>query len=235
MENIQQPNVFENEIELYFNQFCEEQNIENMTDQTQAVFYAALIYVYRHCFKGTDKLKLKGKLQGYMSNTYTDQRSNLNNSNCNAYNYIYLDYIADYYIYICCMYNKIATITGYSKLTGISETYIYGWGDPARKAKLSDSAFDLYKKLMEAYENSGEARLWANKNPVAQLAVMNKRFSWNLPGVSHENTSKRALTAADIRAQLCDNSKQLDTIDVEATITNCTENPHNKKPSKIKG
>lgn len=194
--------VFENDIDLYFNEFCNKEKIDNMTEASQSIFYAALIYVYNHTFKNTNRLKLKGRLQGYSNNNYNNQYNNINNSNCNSYNYEYLNYIADYYIYICYKYNKICTVSGYCKLTGINETVIYDWANEKRASKLSTSAYDLWEKLSKDYESSGEARLWSGKNPVGQLAVMNRRFGWNLPGVSRENTSKTALTAADIRQQL---------------------------------
>jgi hypothetical protein len=194
--------VFENDIDLYFNEFCNKEKIDNMTEAPQSLFYAALIYVYNNIFKGTNKLKLKGKLQGYNNNNYNNQYSNINNSNCNSYNYEYLNYIADYYIYMCYKYNKICTISGYCKLTGIREDVIYNWGSESRTPQLSASANNLYQKLSKDYESSGEARLWSGKNPVGHLAAMNHRFNWNLLGVSRETNQRQALTAADIRRQL---------------------------------
>ena len=111
---------------------------------------------------------------------------------------------------MCYKYNKICTISGYCKLTGINEVVIYNWANERTKMdRLSTSAYDLWEKLSKDYESSGEARLWSGKNPVGQLAVMNRRFGWNLPGVSRESTSKTALTAAEIRQQLSLNNTQL--------------------------
>lgn len=197
-ETAESQEIFENEIEAHFKRFCEDENIEDMAAAPQSLFYAALIYVYNNTFKGTNRLKLKGKLQGYNNNNYNNQYSNINNSNCNSYNYEYLNYIADYYIYVCYKYNKICTISGYCKLTGINETVIYDWANEKRASKLSTSGRDLWEKLSKDYESSGEARLWSGKNPVGQLAVMNRRFGWNLPGVSRESTAKAIKTAADL-------------------------------------
>ncbi len=99
---------------------------------------------------------------------------------------------------MCYKYNKICTISGYCKLTGINETVIYDWANEKRASKLSTSGRDLWEKLSKDYESSGEARLWSGKNPVGQLAVMNRRFGWNLPGVSRESTTKVIKTAADL-------------------------------------
>ena len=214
MEKVQEApesqEIFENEIDMYFKRFCKDENIGDMAAAPQSLFYAALIYVYNNTFKGTNRLKLRGKLQGYNNNNYNNQYSNINNSNCNSYNYEYLNYIADYYIYMCYKYDKICTISGYCKLTGIRETVIYNWANERTKAdRLSTSAYDLWEKLSKDYESSGEARLWSGKNPIGQLAAMNHHFTWNLPGVSRESTSKTALTAAEIRQQLSQNNTQL--------------------------
>jgi len=227
MEKVQETadseEIFENEIDMHFKRFCTNENIEDMTSAPQSLFYAALIYVYNNTFKGTNRLKLKGKLQGYNNNNYNNQYSNINNSNCNSYNYEYLNYIADYYIYMCYKYNKICTISGYCKLTGINETVIYDWANEKRASKLSTSAYDLWEKLSKDYESSGEARLWSGKNPVGQLAVMNRRFGWNLPGVSRESTAKVIKTASELpqlsqnNTQLTDN-QQINTINNSDTI-----------------
>ena len=188
--------VFENDIEAYLSEFCETQGIEDMKKESQAVWNAALMYIRRHVFNDKSILKSSTPLQGYNNNNYDNKYSNLNNSNCNSYNIDTVSSICDYYIYICNLYNKGVTISGFSKLTGITEETIYEWGRDERK--LSSSSSYVYKKLSKEYENSAEAKLWGNKNPVAVMAILNKRFGWNLPGVGREQTGKQALTATEL-------------------------------------
>lgn len=188
--------VFENDIDLYLKLFCEEQNINDLKAESQSVWNAALMYVKRHVFPTSSTLKISKPLEGYNNNNYNNQYSNLNNCNCNAYNIELVNSVCDYYIYICNLYNKGVTISGFSKLTGIGESTIQEWGNDTRK--LSTSSADIYKKLSREYENSAESKLWGNKNPVAVMAILNKRFGWNLPGVSKERTSERALTASEL-------------------------------------
>lgn len=188
--------VFENDIDLYLKLFCEEQNINDLKAESQSVWNAALMYVKRHVFPTSSTLKISKPLEGYNNNNYNNQYSNLNNCNCNAYNIELVNSVCDYYIYICNLYNKGVTISGFSKLTGIGESTIQEWGNDTRK--LSTSSTDIYKKLSREYENSAESKLWGNKNPVAVMAILNKRFGWNLPGVSKERTSERALTASEL-------------------------------------
>ena len=90
---------FENDIELYLQQFCEEQQIDNLRSVSQTVWNACLIYIYNHAFKGTNRLKIQGKYANYNNNN-----SNLAMSNCGAYNIEYVNYICDYYIYIYVAY-----------------------------------------------------------------------------------------------------------------------------------
>ena len=72
---------------------------------------------------------------------------------------------------------------------------------------------DIYKKLNEEYENSLEAKLWSNKNPVAHIVIGKRRFGWESPEAGHQEGDRKALTAADIRARLSD-SKQAETQDI---------------------
>ena len=90
---------------------------------------------------------------------------------------------------------------GYSLLTGINYDTLMDWG--ADERKLSTKGFDIVEKLRLFREESLSNKLaTGNKNPVGILAILNRHYSWNLPGVSRESANKTALTAADIRQQL---------------------------------
>lgn len=195
--------VFDNKIHEALSMFCEEQGIKDIRKESQSVWNAALMYIRRYVFPTPDVLKRDKPLDGYSNNNYNNQYSNLNNTNCNSYDIDLVNSVCDYYIYICNLYDKGVTITGFCKLTGISETVIYEWGHDDRK--LSHSSSEIYKKLSREYENSAEAKLWGNKNPVAVMAILNKRFGWNLPGVSKEQTLKAPITSdklPDLRQQI---------------------------------
>ena len=183
-EQEQTTEIFENDIALYLKLFCEEQSIEDMSKESQSKWNAALMYIKRHAFNDSSILKMSKPLEGYINNNYTPDNNiyKLNNSNCNAYDIDKVNSVCDYYIYICNMYDKGVTISGFSKLTGITEETIYDWGREDSRA-LSTAASEIYKKLSAEYENSLEAKLWSNKNPVAHMAIANKRFGWNMPGV----------------------------------------------------
>ena len=179
------PEVFENDIDLYLQMFCEQYGIEDMTQEPQSRWSAAMQYIYKNVFKN-GCLKLQGKLEGYNNDV-----KGLNNSSCNAYDLDKVNRVADYYIYLCNLHNKGATIRGFCFLTGIADETIYEWGRDNGRG-LSQASSEIYKKLITAYEDSGENKLWSNRNPVAQMAIQNRRFGWNLPGVSKE----KAVTTA---------------------------------------
>ena len=91
---------------------------------------------------------------------------------------------------------------------GIHKDTFMDWG--ANERKLSTKGFELVQKLRDFREESLSNKLaTGNKNPVGILAILNRHFAWNLPGVSRENTNKTALTAAEIRQQLSQNNTQL--------------------------
>lgn len=173
------PEVFENDIDLYLQMFCEQYGIEDMTQEPQSRWSAAMQYIYKNVFKN-GCLRLQGKLEGYSNDV-----KGLNNSSCNAYDLDKVNRVADYYIYLCDLYDKGKTIMGFCYLTGINQDTIYAW-DRDKDKMLSSAPSEIYQKLITAYEDSGESKLWSNRNAVAQMAIQNRRFGWNLPGVSKE-------------------------------------------------
>lgn len=181
--------VFENDIAMYLKLFCEEQGIEDMKKESQSVWNAALMYIKRHVFNVPGILKMSKPLDGYNNNNIY-----LNNSNCNSYDINKVNGICDYYIYLCMMYDKEVSINGFTFLTGISDTVIYEWGaDEGRKLSTASSA--IYKKLNQYREESLSSKLaTANKNPVGILAILNRHYQWNMPGVREERPEKRALS-----------------------------------------
>lgn len=189
--------VFENDIELYLKLFCEERNIENMAEQSQSVWNAALMYIKRHVFNNPSILKTSKPLDGYNNNNYNNQYKNLNNSNCNRYDIDKVNAICDYYIYLCCMYDKEVSVVGFNNLTGIDDNTIYAWGNDERT--LSKSGKEIYKKLVKYREESLSNKLaTANKNPVGILAILNRHYQWNMPGVRDQSQGKQALSAAEL-------------------------------------
>lgn len=191
MERVEQAEstieVFENDIDLYLHQFQDEQDIEDLRSIPQSVWNSCLMYIQRHVFSDRDILKERNNI--YNNNGIMD-------SNYNMYNYDLLLNILDYYIYICGLYNKEVSSIGFSKLTGITNEIISMWGNSNNK--LSTKSFEVYKKLSEAREESLSNKLADGKqNPVGVLAILNRHYQWNLPGVSRENV-KQSLTAAEL-------------------------------------
>lgn len=178
--------VFENDIQLYLKMFCEGQKIKDIKRESQAVWNSALRYIYRHVFKDTDRLK---------SHTNISVNNNTIPSTFNAYDYSKVLDVLDIYIFDMCMrYDKEVSIIGFSTLTGIDQSVIYDWGNNSNK--LSETSSEIYKKLNQFREESLSDKLaTGNKNPVGILAILNRHYQWNLPGVSKEQSSRQALTA----------------------------------------
>lgn len=197
MERVENVEVFENDIQMYLQMFCEENNIEDLKKESQAVWNSCLRYIYTNVFKPNPNiLKLR-------SNFNID--NNNIPSNCNMYNYDLLLEIADYYIYSMCMkYDKEVSIIGYEALTGVSQENIYNWANKSNK--LSTTSFEIYKKLSQMREESLSNKLVDGKrNPVGIIACLNRHYSWSSPFTADANRSKSSLPAAEL-PKLGDNS-----------------------------
>ena len=182
INNIDNMEIFNNDIELYLKLYCEENEIQNMKQESQSVWNSCLRYIYKKVFYKTDLLKSKS-LRHIDNNSIP--------STFNAYNINTVLYVLDIYIYdLCFKYDKEISIIGFSTLTGIDTTVIFDWG---REAGSLSSL--IYQKLHSYREESLSNKLaTGNKNPVGILAILNRHYSWNLPGVSKETDKKHALT-----------------------------------------
>lgn len=189
-----QQEVFENDIQLYLSMFCEEQGIENLKVESQSVWNGCLLYINRYVFKNNNKLKTKENIAI--------------TGNCNAYDMDIVNSICDYYVYLCSIYDKEISIIGFSKLTGISQDCIYEWARDDRK--LSRGGCEIYKKLTIEREESLSNKLVTGriKNPVGVLGVLNRHFSWNVPGI-RPDTESRQLMGANELPKLSDNSVKI--------------------------
>ena len=198
------PEVFANDIVMHLQLFCEEQNIEDMRRESQAVWNGALRYIRRKVFPTRDILKSKTNINIY---------NNIIPSNFNAYNYDLVNDICDIYIDLCFINDKEISIMGFSNLTGIDSNMIQDWGVNSRLSAMSSL---IYEKLITLREESLSNKLTVVKNPVGILAILNRHYQWNLPGVSREGTQKQSLGAAEL-PKLGQNNG-----DFQALPSNCT-------------
>lgn len=200
MEKVtEQEEVFESDIEMYLTIFCEQHTppIDDLSKESQSVWNAALMYINKYVFKGTDKLKLKSNI----SNS-----SSIMDSNYNSYDLDKVEQVLYIYYYLCSLYDKECSDMGFYLLTGIARETLNAWRNGENK--LSSKSSDIAKKLYDFREESLSAKLaTANKNPVGILAILNRHYSWNLPGVSRESANKQALTAAELPQLNCIESK----------------------------
>lgn len=185
--------IYDNEIMAQLNIFCEENGIEDMKKESQAVWNSALYFIYKNVFKG-------GVLKSAVN---YNLNSNKIPSNCNSYDYDKCMDVLNIYIYDLCMrYDKEVSVIGYTTLTGIPDSIIYNWRDGN---KLSSVASDIYKKLAKYREESLSDKLvTGNKNPVGVIAVLNRQFGWASPYTADSNRQKQVQTAdqlPDLTAQ----------------------------------
>ena len=162
--------VYANEIENYLAEFCDNMQIDDMTKETQNRWNAALLYINKYVFKG------KGLL-------YTQDRL------YNRYDINKVNALCDIYINLCYMYDKEVSIMGFSKLSGIDTDTINSWGN--NEYQLSSESSVIYKKLTKEREESLSGMLISGKrNPVGILGALNRHYQWNMPGVSNRDNNK---------------------------------------------
>lgn len=183
--------VFENDLDKYLHLFCSENDIDDMKKESQAVWNSCLRYIYKNVFKGKDILKSKElHNNGTIKTTY------------NSYDYnIVLDLLNIYVYDMCLKYDKEVSILGFSTLSGINDATIQEWGNN----KSSTLSFEIYKKLNQYREESLSNKLaTGNKNPVGILAILNRHYQWNLPGVSKETANKSNLSLEDMAGKIAE-------------------------------
>ena len=190
-KTIEENKVYEDIFQELIDQFCIDNNIDDMRTASQSVWNSCLRNIYKHLFKNSDVLK---------SQELYKTGDQIAASNNNAYNLDAVNELLNIYIYdLCQRYDKEVSIIGFSTLTGIEHSTIHEWGNKEGNTELSKSRSDIYKKLYDFREESLSNKLaTGNKNPVGILAILNRHYSWNLPGVSRETGAKQALTAADL-------------------------------------
>lgn len=199
--------VFENDLDKYLHLFCSENDIDDMKKESQAVWNSCLRYIYKNVFKGKDLLKDK-KL-------YNINNNSIMNTNYNSYDYdIVLDLLNIYVYDMCLKYDKEVSILGFSTLSGINDATIMEW----RNNKSSTRSFEIYKKLNQYREESLSNKLaTGNKNPVGVLAILNRHYQWNLPGVSKEAANKSNLSLEDMAGKIAElTQNQTQFIEVKA-------------------
>jgi len=189
--------VFKSDIELYIKLWCEENNIDDICSISQNRYNALLYYLYLHVFK--DNLKSK-----------ECKDNGLFNTSFNAYDMDLIESIVDIYIFMSDQYDKIISVQGFCRLTGISDSVLYEWSnDDRRMRKASSRSTDIVKKLTNERERTLSDRLASGvKNPVGVLGCLNHWHNW--AGVGNMEERKPQQTSLeDVRKsalKLTDNS-----------------------------
>lgn len=175
------------------NNYVIEKNLESLDDITkysQGKWYAVLMYIATSCMIPNNVLLKADKAYiyslGLKGNKY--------------YNLYIIDGLYNIYSYLCNDYDKGITPYGYSLFLGIDYQVLSDalTDNGGNEGKLSNTRSEIFKKIYTAYEQSAEAKLWSNKNPVAIMAINNRRFGWNMPGVGRDSSGRSALGAAEL-------------------------------------
>lgn len=192
--------IYEHEIFTALEEYQAREGIESYEKATQNQWSAALMDVCDVVFRGTNKLKA----DNYDNNNLMYGGV----SNNNAYDLDKINKVFRYYCKLCYAYDKEISVSGFSKLTGISKSCFYGWAgndgySKGLSARASQAGVDLLKNINDENEESLNGLLLSGKRPpMSVLPALNRKHGWNMgqpQGERQEGLPDR--TAADIAAR----------------------------------
>ena len=183
IEYVSQENIdiFENDLDMYIKDYCIKNSISNISDISQNQYNGLLRYICKKYIKPSNVLKIQGDFY-------------------NRYDISKVESLCNWYIDFSFENDKEISLTGFTYLSGISDSVIYEWESNAygRYDKASSERSDIAKKLREARENSLSNKLLSGKNPVGVLGILNHFYGWNMPGV-RETREKSTGTLAELQ------------------------------------
>lgn len=180
IKNEQGSEIYENQIELLFIQYCQENDLQDALDNRKIDdndAYCIWEYIYKILFKpDRDTIRLNNKTSKLdYSDIYT------------------LSEILSIYIELCFRYKILPVIEDFSTLTGISRDTLYSWEKGEHRAAVPGATFkhsDIIKKIREASQRMGIKDL--HSNPIGQQSLAN-----NWDGMGLNFTQKEAAARAD--------------------------------------
>lgn len=150
---IYDPDIFENDINYYLNEYITINNIQDFKKEAQSQFNAACIYINKHCIP---------------------RPMLFINNNPAAPNWEAIDNIADHYINIALVNNKAITLTAFALLIGFDITAVDKW-----RLEPTTARYRIYQKIFSFYERTLTDRLSDGKqNPVGIIATLNHFYNW---------------------------------------------------------
>lgn len=149
----------ETKINAVIDNFCEINDIDDMSKEPQRRFNALASYIGKNVFKNTGILKSDKKIN---NGSYTA-------TTCNAYDLQKIASALHYFVYLCQYFNKAFTIDAGEAFCGLSDGYI-----TANKEKLTLAGFNPLKKSEETIS----ASILDGRQCVGSIAYLNHVFNW---------------------------------------------------------
>lgn len=204
-KNYKEPfNIDEIEQNIYIalREFCDMRGITDLVSECQNRWNAALLYVHRKLFKGTDILK-QDPVYIEDNGSYVYRTSIINN-----YDLEKLNKLVDVYINICNEFDKEISVMGFYKLSGVDWDYINSFGNNDNSFGVNGDNLtknigaQIWKKLYNENEESLSSKLVSGKgNPVGLLGVLNRKHGWNMGQPRTVTISGPTVSAAEIAAR----------------------------------
>ncbi len=164
--------IDESYISLVIDDVCQALNIADLRKSKQREYKAVMQQVGLLLFPNRKALKDNKLYYKCVGNN-----NNILMSNNDRYNYDLLNNLADIYIKLCNIYNKIVDVYGFCFFINIDPENIYNWGLKGEES--NPPAFSIYKKIYNYGENSLQDGLIDTGQAVGMIAVGNNRYKWS--------------------------------------------------------
>lgn len=169
--------VYSSKVHTCLEEYMRTRGIEDMTKECQNKWSAALRYVGKNVFKGTQKLKkpLKKATDGFMGY-----------KNNNAYDLEKVNSLVDVYIDLCYEFDKEISVNGFSFMSGIDYDVLNNWAGRYKNSPGTQNGGELgrriYQKLISQNEESLSGMLISGGKhpPVGVLGALNRKHGWNM-------------------------------------------------------
>lgn len=181
--------IFEDDFDLAISEACDKFGYDDLTYISQRQWKAVMDYVGKKVFPDNKILRDKNTvwLEGNMIPT-----------NNNRFDYNIINKLCDYYMRISDRYNKLISAEAFSLFLNIPRDTVGSWKDD----EPSTTRFHIYKKLKDFRLECIKDNSYDNGNVTGTMYVGNVEYQTNLPGVSREQTSRKSISAEEIRQLL---------------------------------
>lgn len=192
--------IYENDFEMAISDACAKEHIDDLRAAKQGPWQAVMRDVGRSIFGDNSILRDR--------DTVILEGNNIPTNN-NRFDYNIINILLEYYIYLSDRYDKLVSTEAFSLFINVPRETIARW----KQLEPSTPRNHIYKKIDETRLKCILNHAYDNGNVTGTMYVGNVEYQTNLPGVSREQTSRKSISAEEIRQLIPQNGINQPVID----------------------